>query len=164
MELFFNRSMFSVQDLVLKWSHFGSPQAVICSRINCRVVAMDLRAHGKHYYTKMLQLMMNHFVILLLQIKMQLFVYVVSKFLDYTTTDSWSLYVTKTFNSQIKNYLYAEQNSQMCFSFLICRWLQSEKPWWSLSRHDGQVSCCMRLRQAVHTHCIAHLGGLQNSQ
>lgn len=88
---------------------------------------------------------------------MQLFVYVVSKFLDYTTTNFWSLHVIKTFNSQIRNYQYAEQNSKMCLSSLICRWLQSEKPWWSLSRHDGQVSCCMRLRQAVHTHCILQI-------
>lgn len=152
MELFFNHSMFSVQDIDLKWSHFGSLQAVICSRINCRVVAMDLRAHGKHYYTKML-VNDEPFCHFAFRINMQLFIYVVSKFLDYTATDSWSLYVFKTFNSQIKNYQYAKQNSEMCFSFLICRWLQSEKPWWSLSRHDGQVSRCMWLSQGVHTHC-----------
>lgn len=48
MKSFFFISGWFLCNIWFKWSFCPSLQAVICSRINCRVVAMDLRAHGKY--------------------------------------------------------------------------------------------------------------------
>lgn len=50
-------------------------------------------------------------------------------------------------------YMWSVQ-TVMCPFSLSGRWLQSEKPRWSLSRHNGQVSRCMPLRRAMSTQFI----------
>lgn len=103
-------------------------QGVICSRINCRVVAMDLRAHGKHF-PPLWQLI-----------------------LKWIRLSCQSLHV-KSWGYDLTPQLYHAWHQRVkCASFLFGRRLQSEKPRWSLSRHDGQVSCCMHCLQL----CILH--------
>lgn len=94
------------------------------------------------FYSIMSQLILNQ--IELFYCHMQFATVVVSK-------DIWSLEVMIDVTPQL---YHVWDKAVMCASFLFGRWLQSEKPRWSLSRHNGQVSFRMLLRQAMPTYTL----------
>lgn len=93
------------------------------------------------FYSIMSQLILN---------QIQLF-YCQMQFATVACVYTWSLEVVIHVTSQLDHMW---DKTVTCASFLFGRWLQSEKPGWSLSGYNGQVSFHMPLKQTMPTYTL----------